>query len=497
MNVPTPSAARYAAAIGVTMLALYLRYLLTPLLGGHSPYHTVWLAVIFCSWYLGVGPSVVCSLLSALGITYFFLQPIHSLVIQDRAERYGILWFLIFSGAIIALGESNRRGASSRSLLATIVDSSDDAIISKTFDGIITSWNSAAERMFGYTAKQAIGSSIDIIVPAELRQQEQAILERLRSGEPIHHLETVRCTNTGEKVDVSLTISLVKGKGLNRGYVGASGIIHDISERKHAEVRLKAANDQLEARVAERTGELQQKNAALIRQAATVRELSARLLQLQDDERRRIARELHDSVGQLLAAININTSRVAREKASLSPGAVRGVEENLVLVEQVLTEIRTMSHLLHPPLLDEIGLESAIRWFIQGFTQRSKIEVTLNIEPEFERLSAELEIALFRVIQECLTNVHRHSGGGKAEIQLARKETYVYLEVRDDGHGIPAEKQLDLNSPGTLGVGFRGMRERLNQLGGELRVNSSANGTRVSATLPVDRAPAKAFTSVA
>jgi PAS domain S-box-containing protein len=497
MNLLNHTAARYGVAIGATVLALYLRYLLTPLLGGHSPYHTVWLAVIFCSWYLGVGPSIVCSLLSAFSIAYFFLPPFHSFLIQDRAERYGLFWFLVFSGAIIALGESNRRGASSRSLLATIVDSSDDAIISKDLDGIITSWNHAAERMFGFSAKQAIGHSVKIIVPDELRAQEQDILFRLRSGEPIDQLETVRCTSTGERVDVSLTISLVKGKGINRGFVGASDIIRNISGRKRAQADLQAAKDWLEQRVVQRTTELQQKNYALTQQAATVRELSARLLQLQDEERRRIARELHDSVGQLLAAININLSRIARDKDKLSPATAKTIDENLNFVEQVLTEIRTMSHLLHPPLLDEVGLESAIRWFIEGFSQRSKIDVALNIATGFERLPPELEIALFRVVQECLTNVHRHSGGHKAEVFLARKENHVHLEVSDDGHGIPPEKQLDLNSPGTLGVGFRGMRERVNQLGGELRVDSSPSGTRVSTTLPIDSAPEKAFTTVA
>ena len=496
MNVLNHTAARYGVGIGVTVLALYLRYLLIPLLGGHSPYHTVWLAVFFCSWYLGVGPSIVCSLLSALGIAYFFLPPFHSLLVHDRAERYGLFWFLLFSGAIIALVESNRRGASSRSLLATIVDSSDDAIISKNLDGIITSWNNAAERMFDFTAKQAIGRSINIIVPDEFRAEEENIMERLRSGEPINHFETVRCTSTGERLDVSITISVVKAKGHNH-FIGASIIIRDISDRKQVEAKLQAANDWLEQRVVQRTVQLQRKNAALTQQAATVRELSARLLQLQDEERRRIARELHDSVGQSLAAININLSRMARDKDKISPTATKLIHENLDLVEQVLTEIRTMSHLLHPPLLDEVGLESAIRWFIEGFSRRSNIEVALNIEHGFERLPPELEIALFRVVQECLTNVHRHSGGHKAEIFLARKENHVQLEVRDDGHGIPPEKQLDLNSPGTLGVGFRGMRERVNQLGGELQLDSSPSGTRVSARLPIDPAPEKAFTTVA
>ena len=240
-------------------------------------------------------------------------------------------------------------------------------------------------------------------------------------------------------------------------------------------------------RVIERTAELQGKNRELLKQTEVVRDLSGRLLQSQDEERRRIACELHDSAGQLLAAINMNISKMAREKEKLSTGAVRSVEEAADLVQQALAEIRTMSHLLHPPLLDEVGLESAIRGFIEGFAQRSKIYVNLIVAPGFERLSPDLEIAIFRVIQECLTNVHRHSGSRKAEVRLARRHGCVHLEVSDEGKGIPLDKQLDLNSPATLGVGFRGMRERIRQLGGTLRVHSNGNGTSVGATLPIEQ----------
>ena len=209
---------------------------------------------------------------------------------------------------------------------------------------------------------------------------------------------------------------------------------------------------------------------------------------MQDEERRRLARELHDSVGQLLAAISMNSSRVLDEKEKLSEAAQTCVEETANLVRQVSKEIRTMSHLLHPPLLDEAGLESAIRWYIEGFAERSKIDVDLDMPADFDRLSAEQEIAVFRVVQECLTNIHRHSESAKAAIRITREDGQVHLEVSDEGKGMSADQQVALNSFGAMGVGFRGMRERLRQLGGTLKVHSSERGTIVSATLPVQRA---------
>jgi PAS domain S-box-containing protein len=372
--------------------------------------------------------------------------------------------------------------------LAAIVDSSDDAIISKDLNGVVISWNRGAEHMFGWTAEEAVGKSITIIIPTDLRDQEMEILKRLKAGGRIDHFETVRQAKSGKRLSVSLTISPVRHS--SGRIVGASKIARDITERNQTEAKLKTAQVELEERVKERTTELLKKNQELAKQAEVVQELSGRLLQLQDDERRRIARELHDSAGQLLAALSMNISKVAREKEKLSPAAQKCVEENVSLVEQALTEIRTMSHLLHPPLLDEVGLESAIRGFIEGFAQRSKIDVKLVIAPGFDRLSPDLEIAIFRVVQECLTNVHRHSGSQKAEVRLARKHGCIHLEVSDEGKGIPINKQLDLDLPGTLGVGFRGMRERIRQLGGTLQVHSNGNGTSVTATLPNEHARA-------
>jgi signal transduction histidine kinase len=247
----------------------------------------------------------------------------------------------------------------------------------------------------------------------------------------------------------------------------------------------------LEERVRERTGELEMKNLELMAHAEVVRELSARLLQIQDEERRRIARELHDSVGQMLAAVNMNIAQVMQELDVLSPEAAKAMTDNDGLLQEISREIRTISHLLHPPLLDEVGLQSALEWYIDGFSERSKINVDLELPPDFGRLPRNLEITLFRVVQECLTNIHRHSGSSTAAIRVARSENEVRLEVRDAGKGIPAETQTTLASGKLSGVGLRGMSERLRQMGGQLEVNSNGNGTQVLATLPIEVVAAK------
>jgi len=485
-------ARRYAIAVAATFAALYLRHLLAPLLGENNPYHTIWMAVVFSAWYCGVGPSIVTTVLGLLGVWYWFLPPAHSWVIPDRSQLFGALGFLVFSGAIIALGESNRRAAAQRFRLAAIVDYSDDAIVSKDLNGIIMTWNRGAERLFGWTEQEAIGRPITMLIPPELHSEESKILEQIKAGKPIERLETVRCTKTGERLAISLTISPVKDP--TGRILGASKIAHDITERKRMEENLKNAHEELEDRVRQRTAELVGMNEELVKQADLVRDLSARLLQLQDEERRHIARELHDSVGQLLAAVTMNNSKVTREKSKLSPAAEKCVEENASLVEQALTEIRTMSHLLHPPLLDEIGLESAIKWYTEGFAERSKIEVGLDLPPDLGRLSSDIEIALFRVMQECLTNIHRHSGSTKAMIRLAQNHTRLELEVSDAGKGIPSEKLRTLTSSGSLGVGLRGMRERVRQLGGTLQIHSNGKGTKVTVSLPAPQAKVSSAT---
>ncbi len=260
-------------------------------------------------------------------------------------------------------------------------------------------------------------------------------------------------------------------------FLFASGVVVAAGEvcRRNNQ-RLRDAQSELEVKVQERTVELATANKSL-------RDFSARLLQLQDDERRRIARELHDSVGQLLAALTMNLSGVRTDIDRLRKTAT-ALADSEALVQEMSQEVRTISHLLHPPLLDEAGLASAVRWYADGFAQRSKIQVDLDLPADLRRFSPELETAIFRVVQECLTNIHRHSGSEIAKIRLLHLDGHVLLEVADEGGGIPPEKREAMLSIGLPGVGIRGMRERIRQLGGSLDIPSNGTGTLVLARLP-------------
>jgi signal transduction histidine kinase len=215
-----------------------------------------------------------------------------------------------------------------------------------------------------------------------------------------------------------------------------------------------------------------------------LRKLSGRLLGIQDQERRRIARELHDSLGQYLAGL-----KIAIEMLSNSPGPERSqplLAECSDILEKAITETRTLSHLLHPPLLDEAGFASAASWFVAGFSQRSGIPVSLELPEDIPRLSEAVEIALFRVLQESLTNVHRHSQTQSAEIKVETDAEQISIEVCDHGRGMPTHILEQLAGDGTkLGVGLAGMRERIHELGGTFEVTSDERGTVVCASVPL------------
>ena len=260
----------------------------------------------------------------------------------------------------------------------------------------------------------------------------------------------------------------------------------EVTARKAAEAELRQAQEHLEQQVRERTAELEEQIAERNRAEASLRELTGRLLRLRDDEQRRLARELHDSVGQMLAAISMNTAVIAAEEY-LSPRAGKAVSENSGLIAEISTEIRTISHLLHPPLLDEVGLASGIRWYLEGFAERSNTKVEFELDDNFGRLPSELETALFRLVQESLTNVHRHSESPTARIQVRRCEDEITLEVSDSGKGIPQEKIWQIQMGSGSGVGLSGMRERVRQLGGKFEVRSDGRGTVVLASLPLNK----------
>jgi signal transduction histidine kinase len=227
-----------------------------------------------------------------------------------------------------------------------------------------------------------------------------------------------------------------------------------------------------------KTRQLEQLNREL-------RALSARLITMQDEERRRIARDLHDSVGQFVAAMSMNNGMALRQADKLSPEAADALQQNSKLVEQLSKEIRTISHLLHPPLLDEVGLMPAIRSYADGVTERSNVKVTVDLSPEIGRLAPNLEISVFRIVQECLTNVYRHSGSETAHIKIWPTEKLLTVQVSDAGKGIPPEKRISMFLGSNQGVGLSGMRERVRELGGTLEIQSSETGTSIKAALPL------------
>ncbi len=368
-------------------------------------------------------------------------------------------------------------------LFAAIVDSSEDAIVSKTLEGIITSWNAGAERIFGYTASEAVGQHISLIIPVNRRDEETVIIERIKRGERIEHFDTVRIRKDKTLLDISLTISPVRdatGK-----IIGASKIARDITQRKRIERELRESEeryrilaDALDTQVQFRTQELERKHSDL-------RDLSGRILEAQDAERRHIARELHDSAGQTLTVLGLQLAQI-REDAKNDPALAKNAQNAEELVQHLAREIRTTSYLLHPPLLDETGISSALEWYVQGLAERSGLAIDLKVSDNFKRLPPEMELVIFRLVQECLINIHRHSGSKTALIRVEREEDSVHIRVEDQGRGMSPERLAAIQSQGA-GVGFRGMRERVRHFHGDLTIESDDSGTRVYATLPLQR----------
>lgn len=218
--------------------------------------------------------------------------------------------------------------------------------------------------------------------------------------------------------------------------------------------------------------------------AESYKMLSARILELQDVERRKIARELHDSVGQFLAGLKLNLSQLQHRESDGVTQTQMLLLEAIDLTDRAITEVRTISHLLHPPLLDELGFHSAARWYAEGFAKRSGIQVELHLGEIVERLPREIELALFRVLQESLTNVHRHAKASRVDIDVQCSDEEVVLVVCDDGEGVNRDVLLQFHAGHAGGIGLAGMRERLAELGGTLEVESDFKGTRIRATLP-------------
>ena len=472
---------RYAVGVLAALVALFLRRLLNPLLGADNPYHTAWLAVVFSAWFCGVGPSIASVIVSVIGVWYWFLPPVYSFTGKTETQVFGVIGFFSVSFVIILMGESGRRiiarlrcaeadlRATQRELeqkvrdrtatvgertivleqktaelaqQAAMLDLANDAIFVRSATDTISYWNEGAERLYGWTKQEALGRS-----PHDLLHTEFPIPLTDIKNKEIWEGELRHSKRDGSRITVASRWRTLRDFDGNP--MGWLEINTDISLRRQAE------------------------DAA--------RKLSGRILTLQDEERRRIARELHDSLGQYLAALKMNLESLPTSKV----GQSRIISECSAILDQCLTETRTISHLLHPPLLDESGLGSAIRWYVDEFARRSGIAVNVQISLDLVRLPSEVEIALFRALQEGLTNVHRHSGASSADIRLLLDGKQVRLEIQDNGQGIPQE-QLSRVTQGAagVGVGLAGMRERVRELGGSVQILSHADGTQVIVIVP-------------
>lgn len=371
-----------------------------------------------------------------------------------------------------------------RALLAAIVESSDDAIISKTLDGVITSWNRGAEKLFGFTAAEAVGQHIFLIIPEDRHAEEAIVLAALRRGEKIDHFETVRVTKDGRRVPISLTVSPLEDPHGN--IIGASKVARDITDRMRAEEALKHAHDALEERVRERTAELSAINEALrfeiARRHRTEQErlqLLTRLVLAQEDERRRIARELHDQLGQQLTALRLTLEMLTSQSVAGSEFRVQ-VETLQQLARQLDEDVAFRVWELRPTALEELGLRAALTNYLHRWSAHFGIPARLHAtQSRDEPLTAELETMLYRLAQEALNNVAKHARADRVDVVLERSSENVSLIIEDNGVG------FDSSQTSGAGLGLIGMRERASLAGADLQIESTpGRGTTVFVRIP-------------
>ena len=371
--------------------------------------------------------------------------------------------------------------------LAAIVDSSDDAIVSKTLDGVITSWNRGAERLFGYTASEAVGQPIFLIIPEDRREEEMEVLARLRRGERVDHFETVRRAKDGHAVHISLTVSPVRDS--HGVIVGASKVARDISERLLAQEALRRAHDELEERVRARTAELLNAYESLRMETAERQrveeeriQLLTRLVLAQEDERRRIARELHDQLGQQLTALRLTLEMVKAQSAGRNELRVQ-IETLEALALQLDQEVAFRVWELRPTVLEELGLQQALTNYVGNWSKHFGIRAQLHTgQSTSERLTSEAETMMYRLAQEALNNVAKHARADHVDVVLERSSEHLSLIVEDNGVGFDvATAEADGH-----GLGLIGMRERAALVGADLQIESTpGRGPTVIVRAPV------------
>jgi PAS domain S-box-containing protein len=489
-----PAAVHYTLAVLAALVALLLRQILSLWLGTNDPYLTVSVAVVFSSWYCGVGPSVVTTLITLLGTWYWFVPTVGTFaLINPKAQVAGMVVFLFLSGFIIALGAANRRTKArlerTEFRFRRLVESNIIPMICTNMERI-TEANDAFLNMVGYSRDDLDRGAIswESMTPSEYAPKDEHAVLQLQLTGSCTPFEKEYIRKDGSRVPI-----LLGGAMLNPSPLETLCFAVDLSDLKRLETELRKAHHELEHRVEERTQELAESVATLesemvVRKKAEaeLRGLSVRLLRLQDEERRRVARDLHDSTGQTLTALKLALASLGSLVANV-PKATDLLNDLDALADQALQEIRTTSYLLHPPMLDEAGFSSAAQWYVNGFTKRSGIRTSLELSAA-PRLTKEAELVLFRVLQESLTNVLRHSGSETVDIHLHSDDQNAVIYIRDYGIGIPSEKLDSFNETGAgVGVGLAGMKERVAELGGQLMVECDGKGTCVTATVPLTK----------
>ena len=350
---------------------------------------------------------------------------------------------------------------------AEIINSAAQAVISRRPDGTIVSWNPAAARIFGYTPEEAIGSHIRLLYPSAALPQHINLAQKALDGEAVTNVQTRRRRKDGSEIDVEVTISPIKR--YDGSLVGTSAIYTDITERKRMEAelyRLMHEQRRAEAEVRESRDRL--------------RELSAALQTIREEEKTRIARELHDELGQALTALKMDAAAIAGELDPALQALHRRVEGMKQLIDGTVASVRRIAADLRPVMLDNLGLAPTLEWLTQEFALRTGVRVALNIPQENLPVGGHAATAIFRIVQEALTNIARHAQASEAEVVVLYEDGKVVVRVRDNGKGMAAHDARKSRSFGLLG-----MRERAYVLGGDITISGAPNGgTLIEAMIP-------------
>jgi PAS domain S-box-containing protein len=508
------TAKRYAFAILAAVAALLLRQALSPWYGTGFAFQTAFAAIAFAAWYCGVGPAILTALIGLLGAWYWFLPPVDTFALKDpKTEIPGMIGRFVLAGFIIAVGEANRRSKIRLECeVAERIRMTDEATAATakfravfeqttvfagimTLDGTVIDINRLSLEACGYRAEDVLGK---LFWETGWWRNFQESRDKIRAATPqavqgIPYRETLLYSwADGSEHSVAFSLHPIRDHEGKVLFLHPTGI--DITDLKNVEVELRKSHEELEQRVEERTQALAASLATLeseveLRRTTEklLRELSARSLRLQDEERRRFARDLHDSTGQTLVALKMCLASFTG-LVSDAPKAATLLNDLEALADEALREIRTISHLLHPPMLDEVGFSSAAQWYVEEFMKRSGIKTTLEISAT-PRLTKDGELVFFRILQESLTNVLRHSSSPAVDIRLSSDQADAILSIKDYGKGIAAHTLTSFRETGAGGgVGLGGMKQRVRNMGGHLRVESDGSGTCVTATLPLKEA---------